>query len=79
MCDRQCCGYCCCTQPAPKPVSAVPPDRPGSEKHDLAVLAQVDSLVAENGDREHPACAHSSLDEPLAVASLQSQHVRIQT
>ena len=70
---------CCATQ-APKPAPVETPLRPsGSEQDVLQFALQANSLASGNNNGSGNGCCILSSDSMLAVPSLQSQHVRIQT
>ena len=79
--DARCCGTGCCLQQSPDPIPTNPPLRSGSERHELrliAIAAAVNGGLAGSGESASYA-AFQHLRGLLAPATLQSQHVRIQT
>ena len=79
--DGKCCGMACCMRQPSNQVPTNPPLRTGAEKDSPQVLAL---LLATCGNalgdgNNFNAAVHSVFHGSLAIATLQSQHVRIQT
>jgi hypothetical protein len=79
--DARCCGTACCVSQSPNPVPKTPPLRSGSDRHESRIIAIVGALNGGYANSEGSQSSFSSLQlgGMLALATLQSQHVRIQT
>ncbi len=79
--DGRCCGMGCCMRQSPNQVPPNPPLRTGGPKNEAQFIALANAIAGSTviGAGERRGGTPPVLAGTLAAATLQSQHVRIQT